>query len=190
MNDLIEISWYGKAGNGIVTASGAMASVLATEGRYVQSMVEYSLQRKGFPIRAFNRISKNPIRNHSYVELPDFIAVTDATLLLHTDIASEMAEDTVFFINSSSAPPHIRNRVDLRDRPVHVLDADKISREELGFAMPGIPMLALMVKYLELISPTAFKEKVRAFLSIKLSRDIIEKNMSVIDRALNEESEE
>ena len=190
MDGTIEISWYGKAGNGVVTASGALATVLASEGRYVQSMVEFSLQRKGYPVRAFNRISNSPIRNHSYVVQPDLVAVTDATLLLHSDILEGQKDDAIFFINAPCEPSHLRKRVDLRERSLHVLDADKISLEELGFVSPGVPLLSLMLKYMELISIDTFREKLKDFLSRKLSRELIEKNLAIIDRSLTEEAVE
>ncbi len=190
MDGTIEISWYGKAGNGVITASAAMAYVLATEGRYVQSMVEYSLQRKGFPVRAFNRIADNPIRNHSYVVQPDLVAVTDASMFLQTDMLIEQRDDAVFFVNSANDPSHIRKMVDLRDRSLHVLDADKISIEGLGFVMPGVPMLSLMIKHLDIISSVAFKERLREFLSGKFSREVIDKNLAIIDRSFSEEAVE
>ncbi len=186
MNRVIEISWFGKAGQGVVTASGAMASVLASDGQYVQSMVEYSLPRKGVPVRAFNRISKNPIRNHSYIVYPDIVAVTDASLLVHSNIVQEQKEEVSFFINSSRDISYIRNKVDFRDRSLFVVDADKISLQEIGVMIPGISVLSLIVKYLNLISPVAFKEKLREFLSEKFSRDLVEENLAIVERSLEE----
>jgi len=184
MDRMIRISWYGKAGQGVITTSRAVASILASEGKYVQSMVEYSLPRKGVPVRAFNRISDNPIRNHSYIVAPDIVAVTDASLLIRDNIVREQKDETVFFVNTPGNEAYLRNKVDFRDRPLFVVDADRISLQEIGIMIPGIPLLSLIMKHLALISPVAFKEKLRDFLSETFSRDVVEKNMAMAERDL------
>ena len=61
MNDLIEIRWHGRGGQGAKTASLLLADAAFNTGNYIQGFPEYGPERMGAPITAYNRISKKPI---------------------------------------------------------------------------------------------------------------------------------
>lgn len=80
MKGLVEIRWHGRGGQGVVTASKLVAETALESGRYFQAFPDYGPERMGAPIRAFTRLSSNPIRIHSQVEEPDIVVVLDGTL--------------------------------------------------------------------------------------------------------------
>jgi pyruvate ferredoxin oxidoreductase gamma subunit len=187
MKEKIEIRWHGRAGQGVVTAAVTLADVLSSEkGIHVQAFPEFGAEKRGAPILAFNRISHKPIRTHSQVYNPDIVVVTDPSLLGLVDIGQGAREDALFIINTTFDIALIRERLSLGDRKIFVLDAYTIASEELGRAIPNVPMVAALVKVTKLMDLSKFKERVEVSLSKKLRPEVVEKNMRTVDRAFKE----
>jgi pyruvate ferredoxin oxidoreductase gamma subunit len=187
MKDTIEIRWHGRAGQGVVTAAVTLADVLSTEkGKYVQAFPEFGAEKRGAPILAFNRISKKPIRTHSQVYSPDIVVVTDPSLLGLVDISDGAKDDAFFLINTTFDLDLIRKTLKLGTRKIFGLDAYTIARNELGKAIPNVPMVAALVKITELMDLGRFKENIKESLSKKLRKEVVEMNLRTIDRAFKE----
>ena len=190
MKDTLEIRWHGRAGQGVVTAAVTLADVLsAEEGRYVQAFPEFGAEKRGAPILAFNRISRKPIRTHSQVYYPDIVVVTDPSLLGLVDISEGAKDDAVFLMNTTFNIPMVRERLALGTRQIYALDAYAIARDELGRAIPNVPMVAALIKVLELMDLDKFREKIKISLAKKLRPEVVEMNMKTIDRAFKEVKE-
>ncbi len=190
MKETIEIRWHGRAGQGVVTATVTLADVLSTEkGIYIQAFPEFGAEKRGAPILAFNRISKKPIRTHSQVYYPDIVVVTDPSLLGMVDISRGAKENTFFLMNTTFDISLIRERLSLGDRKIYALDAYTIARDELGKAIPNVPMVAALMEITELMDLQRFKEKIRISLGKKLRPEVVEMNMKTIDRAFKEVKE-
>jgi len=187
MKDTIEIRWHGRAGQGVVTAAVTLADVLSSEeGKYVQAFPEFGAEKRGAPILAFNRISNKPIRSHSQVYYPDIVVVTDPSLLGMVKIAEGAKEDAIFIINTTYEIPLIRKKLSLGKREIYGLDAYTIARNELGKAIPNVPMVAALVKVTQIMDLEKFKEKLKTSLAKKLRPEVVEKNLRTIDRAFKE----
>jgi len=187
MKEKIEIRWHGRAGQGVVTAAVTLADVLSSEkGIHIQAFPEFGAEKRGAPILAFNRISHKPIRTHSQVYNPDIVVVTDPSLLGLVDIGQGAREDALFIINTTFDIALIRERLSLGDRKIFALDAYTIASEELGRAIPKVPMVAALVKVTKLMDLSKFKERVEVSLSKKLRPEVVEKNMRTVDRAFKE----
>ncbi|UCC40599.1 MAG: 2-oxoacid:acceptor oxidoreductase family protein [Candidatus Aminicenantes bacterium] len=190
MKETIEIRWHGRAGQGVVTAATTLADVISPEkDLYVQAFPEFGAEKRGAPILAFNRISQKPIRSHSQVYYPDIVVVTDPSLLGLVDISSGAKEEAIFLMNTTFEISLIREKLGLGNRKIHGLDAYTIAADELGKAIPNVPMVAALVKITDLIKLDAFKERLKKSLSKKLRPEVVEMNMRTVDRALKEVSE-
>lgn len=190
MKETIEIRWHGRAGQGVVTAAVTLADVLSSEkGIHVQAFPEFGAEKRGAPILAFNRISKKPIRSHSQVYYPDIVVVTDPSLLGMVDISSGAKDDAIFLMNTTFDVSLIRERLSLGDRKIYSLDAYTIATDELGRAIPNVPMVAALMKVTELMGLEKFKKKVKVSLGKKLRPEVVEMNMRTIDRAVKEVKE-
>lgn len=190
MKETIEIRWHGRAGQGVVTAAVTLADVLSSEKElHVQAFPEFGAEKRGAPILAFTRISKKPIRSHSQVYYPDIIIVTDPSLLGMVDIASGAKDDAIFIMNTTFDIPLVRKRLSLGDKKIYSLDAYTIASDELGRAIPNVPMVAALVKITELIDLKKFREKLKTSLAKKLRPEVVEMNMKTIDRAFKEVKE-
>ena len=190
MKETLEIRWHGRAGQGVVTAAVTLADVLSSEkGIYVQAFPEFGAEKRGAPIMAFNRISRKPIRTHSQVYYPDVVVVTDPSLLGQADIAEGANDDAIFLLNTTFDIPLVRERIKLGTRKIYALDAYTIARDELGRAIPNVPMVASLVKVLSLMDLDKFRENIKVSLSKKLRAEVVEMNMKTISRAFEEVKE-
>jgi len=190
MKETIEIRWHGRAGQGVVTAAATLADVLSSEKElHIQAFPEFGAEKRGAPILAFNRISKKPVRSHSQVYYPDIIIVTDPSLLGMVDVTSGAKDDSIFIMNTTFDTSLIRKRLSLGDKKIYSLDAYTIASDELGRAIPNVPMVAALVKITELIDLKKFKEKIKISLAKKLRPEVVDMNMKTIDRAFREVKE-
>ena len=190
MKETIEIRWHGRAGQGVVTAAATLADVLSSEKElHVQAFPEFGAEKRGAPVLAFNRISKRPIRSHSQVYYPDIIIVTDPSLLGMIDITSGAKDDAIFIMNTTFDVSLIRKRLSLGEKKIYSLDAYAIALDELGRAIPNVPMVAALVKITKLIDIKKFKEKIKVSLAKKLRPEVVDMNMKTIDRAFKEVKE-
>jgi len=73
VNDLVEIRWHARAGQGAKTAAQVLAMAFLRAGSYAQAFPEYGPERRGAPLRAFTRASSRPIRRHDSVTTPDVV---------------------------------------------------------------------------------------------------------------------
>ncbi len=190
MKETIEIRWHGRAGQGVVTAAVILADVLSyEEDIHVQAFPEFGAEKRGAPILAFNRISQKPIRSHSQVYYPDIVVVTDPSLLGLVDVSSGAKDDAIYLMNTTFDISLIREKLALGNRKIYSLDAYTIATDELGKAIPNVPMVAALVKIMELIKLDAFRERLKISLSKKLRPEVVEMNMRTVDRAFKEVKE-
>ena len=107
MNDLIEIRWHGRGGQGAKTASLLLADAAFNTGKYIQGFPEYGAERMGAPITAYDRISDSEIRVHSNIYDPEFVVVVDETLLEIVDVTAGLKEDGAILINTAKSKEEI-----------------------------------------------------------------------------------
>ena len=88
MNDLIEIRWHGRGGQGAKTASLLLADAAFNTGKYIHGFPEYGPERMGAPSTAYNRISSSPITIHSNIYEPDYVVVVDDTRLESVNVTA------------------------------------------------------------------------------------------------------
>ena len=100
MENLVEIRWHGRGGQGAKTASLLLADAAFNTGKYIQGFPEYGPERMGAPITAYNRISNSPIVIHSNIYEPDYVVVVDDTLIETVDVTAGLKETGAIVINT------------------------------------------------------------------------------------------
>ena len=111
MNNLFEIRWHGRGGQGAKTASLLLADAAFNTGKYIQGFPEYGPERMGAPITAYNRISDTPITIHSNIYEPDYVVVVDDTLLETVPVTAGLKKDGAIIINTTKDANYLRNVV-------------------------------------------------------------------------------
>ncbi|MCR4288403.1 MAG: 2-oxoacid:acceptor oxidoreductase family protein [Deltaproteobacteria bacterium] len=188
MENHIEVRWHGRAQQGIVTAAKILGEACLRSGKYTQAFPDFGPERMGAPVRAFNRISDEPVRLHCQVTDPNYILIADSTLISSVNVAEGAPEDAVFIVNTPKSPEAIKEELCLSGRKARVftLDAVKMSLETIGRVMPNTPMLGALAKASSFITLETLLENFRENYSRKFSHKVIEGNVSAMKRGFNE----
>ena len=188
MNNLIEIRWHGRGGQGAKTASLLLADAAFNTGKYIQGFPEYGPERMGAPITAYNRISNKPIVIHSNIYEPDYVVVVDDTLLETVDVTAGLKEDGAIVINTVKDEEQIKKLLKGYKGKVYCIDARKISEEALGRYFPNTPMLAAIVKVAGIMDEDAFLADMQGSFKHKFAKkpEVIDGNMNALKMALSQ----
>lgn len=186
MNDLIEIRWHGRGGQGAKTASLLLADAAFNTGKHIQGFPEYGPERMGAPITAYNRISTKPITIHSNIYEPDYVVVVDDSLLETVDVTAGLKETGAIVINTTKDKEYIKEQLNGYKGEIYKIDARKISEETLGKYFPNTPMLASIVKVSKIMSDEDFLEDMKGSFKHKFAKkpEVIEGNMKALEIAL------
>ena len=187
-DNLVEIRWHGRGGQGAKTASLLLADAAFNTGKYIQGFPEYGPERMGAPITAYNRISNKPITIHSNIYYPDFVVVVDDTLLESVDVTSGLKEDGGIIINTTKSSEEIKELLKNYKGNIYTLDAKRISIDALGKYFPNIPMLAGIVKISNIMTDEQLINDMEDSLKHKFAKkpEVIEGNLNALKIALNE----
>mgnify|MGYP005783315275 FL=1 len=188
MNDLIEIRWHGRGGQGAKTASLLLADAAFNTGKYIQGFPEYGPERMGAPITAYNRISTTPIRIHSNIYEPDYVVVVDDTLLESVDVTAGLKESGAIIINTTKDADYLKTVLKGYHGSIYTIDARRISMETLGKYFPNTPMLAAIVKVSNIMDDAEFLEDMKSSFKHKFTKkpEVIDGNMKALEMALKE----
>lgn len=188
MNNLIEIRWHGRGGQGAKTASLLLADAAFNTGKYIQGFPEYGPERMGAPITAYNRISDKPITIHSNIYEPNYVVVVDDTLLESVPVTAGLKKEGAIVINTTKSPEYLKEKLNGYDGNIYTIDARKVSEETLGKNFPNTPMLAAIVKVTGIMSDEAFLEDMKGSFKHKFAKkpEVIEGNMKALELALKE----
>jgi len=188
MNDIVEIRWHGRGGQGAKTACLLLADVAFSSGKHVQGFPEYGPERMGAPITAYNRISSDRCSVHSNIYNPDFVVVVDETLLTSVDVTKGLKESGAIIINSGKTPEELRPLLRGYRGRVYTIDARRISEETLGRNIPNTPMLAATVKVSNVVDLQQFVRDMESSFRHKFATkpQVVEGNMNAIRKSLEE----
>ena len=188
MNNLIEIRWHGRGGQGAKTASLLLADAAFNTGKYIQGFPEYGPERMGAPITAYNRISDKPITIHSNIYEPDYVVVVDDTLLTSVPVTAGLKKEGAIVINTTKKPEELKELLKGYDGSVYTIDARKVSEEALGRYFPNTPMLAAIVKVAGVMTDEELLEDMKTSFKHKFAKkpEVIDGNMKALEIALKE----
>jgi len=188
MDNLIEIRWHGRGGQGAKTASLLLADAAFNTGKYIQGFPEYGPERMGAPITAYNRISNSPITIHSNIYEPDYVVVVDDTLLESVDVTAGLKETGAIVINTTKDNEYLKEKLKNYKGDIYKIDAKKISIETLGKYFPNTPMLAAIVKVSNIMSDEDFLNDMIGSFKHKFAKkpEVIDGNMKALEVALKE----
>ncbi len=186
LEQMVEIRWHSRAGQGAVTAAETLASAALREGKHVQAFPEFGPERMGAPLRAFNRISPRPIRIHGVVEEANVVIVVDPSLLGAVPVDENVAPDGIIVANTIKSVDEARRMLILDGQKVACVDATQIAMDCFGMQKPNTPMLGAVARTTELISLDTLLAEVEETFSKKFPPKLVEGNLQAIRRAYEE----
>lgn len=133
---MLRVRFHGRGGQGAKVASRILGTAAFIEGYYAQDFPLYGAERRGAPIAAFTRISKEPVLERGIITEPDIVIVMDETLPDDplANPLSGVREGSVVFINATHSAAEAKERYRI-PTDVITLDITKISLDILGRAV-------------------------------------------------------
>jgi 2-oxoacid:acceptor oxidoreductase gamma subunit (pyruvate/2-ketoisovalerate family) len=139
---IYEIRWHGRGGQGAVTAARIVAEAAYLKGyRGVTAAPSFGAERRGVPVSASTRISREPILILSQVAEPDIVVVLDQTLLAYPEVTDGMRPDGRLIVNTGRLPQDLGFNSRLSTVTV---DATSICRE-LGLVLAGLTLVNIAI---------------------------------------------
>ena len=186
--NMTEIRWHSRAGQGAVSGAKGLGDVVATTGKEVQAFALYGSAKRGAALRAYNRIDDEQIFDHAKFMNPDYVLVIDPALAMTDNITMNDKSTTKYIITSHLSKEELIAAIpalqDKQDR-VYVVDCVQISLDTIKRSMPNSPMLGAFVKISGMFELDYFLENMKRVLK-KFPQKIIDANMEAITRAYNE----
>jgi len=182
MRRLLEVRWHGRGGQGAWTASELLARAAIHEGKYIQSFPEFGPERMGAPLRAFTRISDEPIRMHCAVYNPDVVVVLDPTLLKTVPVTEGLKEGGVVLVNSKEDSAELKKTLKAEKAKVLTIPATEIAVRILGRPITNTAMLGAVARVTGIVSLESIEKVVRE----RFRQNIAEKNVAVVKEVYKE----
>ena len=186
--EMTEIRWHARGGQGAKTAATLVAAVALEEGKYSQGFPDYGPEREGAPIRGYTRISDSMVRVHSAIYTPDIVVVLDPTLLETVDVTEGLKDGGMVLVNSPREPSEMRKQLGLENARVYTVDATQIAIDEIGRAIPNTPMMGALMKVMPILKIETVMADVEKKFKSKGDR-IVQGNFRAIRRAFEEVKE-
>lgn len=179
---LREVRWHGRGGQGAWTASELLARAAIQEGKYIQSFPEFGPERMGAPVKAFTRISDDPINLHCAIYSPDVVAVLDPTLLKTVPVTEGLKKDGVLVINTRETPAQLEKQLNFPKQQLWVISATDIAVEILGRPITNTAMLGAVARTAKIVDLKSIKGAVKERFPLKIA----ERNIKIVERAYSE----
>jgi len=148
IDDVIEVRFHGRGGQGVVTAANTLVDSLLKAGLYGQAIPFFGAERRGAPVVAYARVSKKPIRTRSSIKRPSVVVVLDAKLSELVNVLEGLKPGGTVLINSPEKPTM---KGDFRTCYV---DAVRIALKHnlvlSGWALVNMPVVGALAKILNI----------------------------------------
>ena len=186
MNKMTEIRWHGRGGQGAVTAGKLVAETALGADLFFQAFPDYGAERMGAPIRAFTRLSTEPITAHCAILEPNVVVILDPTLLGVVDVTEGLTADGCVIVNTTETPAQVRRKLKMATGTVYTVNASHIAIEELGRDITNTPMLGALCVATGLFSVDSVAEQIEKNFGKKMRKDVVEANIRAVRRAASE----
>lgn len=120
----------------MVTASQVLATAAIMEGKYAQAFPEFGPERRGAPVKAYLRVSEQPINKREPVITPDVVVVADQSLFKSENPLEGLKPGGVLVVNGSYKAPV----------KTYYVDATGLALKILGRAIVNTAMIGAVVK--------------------------------------------
>ncbi len=134
---MMELTIYGRGGQGGVTLAKLIAQAYFLKGRHAQAFGVYAAERSGAPLQAYVRISDEEITNHNQIREPDHVIVLDRTLIGPANLKG-LKQDGWIILNSPDPPDAFQQQ--FSGRHVATIDATSIAVEN-GLGSRTVPIV-------------------------------------------------
>ena len=181
---MYEVIWHGRGGQGVVVAAQMLAEAAYFQDfKGVTASPTFGPERRGAPLTASTRISSDPIRTFSQIQMADITVVLDESLLKVVDVLGRVKKGGLVIVNT---PLSLENLHLEGDFDVAVVDAVCIALKhhltKEGAPVVNTPLLGALAKVSGLVS----LDNIEKALKHKLSREHVSRNAAAAKTAYDE----
>ena len=181
IDQLIEIRWHGRGGQGAVTSAELVAKAAIDEGKYAHAFPSFGPERRGAPVLAFVRISNTqPIKIRAEIAQPDVVVVLDPGLLRIVNVTLGLKTNGTVIINTKKQAEQIRQEFGINWR-LATVDATSIAKQILGVPITNTTMVGALLRATEYVKLESLLEPLRH----RFGR-LAERNINAMERAYEE----
>ncbi len=181
MSKYYEVRWHGRGGQGTVTGAKSLGETVQGAGKFVVAFPEYGPERRGAPLRAFNRFSDHEIRIHTPVQNPDIVIIVDPTLIGSGKIIAGVKPETKYIVNTRRPAKEIKKLLNADTQKVFTIPANRISKELFKKEIPNSAMMGAFAKAAgHIISIDRLIEEAKHVFNDMLGPDLVEKNLEAM----------
>lgn len=175
---MYRIRFHGRGGQGMKTASRILCTAFFLEGFEVQDAPRYGAERRGAPIFAYVRASRQKINERGIIRNPDLVIVADETLvpIPAADVLSGVTARTVLLINSTEKPESWVERLALTG-PVLTLPAASEVEDVLELRFIGAVCAGAAARLVGVISRASLEEAISSELG-HLGKTAVTRNLA------------
>ncbi len=176
---IYRIRFHGRGGQGMKTASRSLGTAFFLEGFEVQDAPRYGAERRGAPIFAFVRASRESVNERGIIHNPDLVIIADETLvtLPAAEALHGVTGRTVLLIHSGEKPETWKERLAVAG-PVLTLPAAAEAGDILQLRFVGVSCAGAAARLVGAISRSSLEQAIRDELS-HLGEAIIAKNLAM-----------
>lgn len=176
---------HGRGGTGVKLAARIVGRTAFLAGFHVQDSPLYGAERRGAPVMAFVRFSRDPIHERGYVERPDVLVVADASQIAQPEagILAGADRNTVTVVNSPVPAADLVARHGLPGRVI-TLDVSGIVLATVGRHVLSAAMAAATVRAMALAAWETVAEAIAVELrDSAVAAELVDRNLLAARRA-------
>jgi pyruvate ferredoxin oxidoreductase gamma subunit len=176
---MYRIRFHGRGGQGLKTASRILGTAFFLEGFEVQDAPRYGAERRGAPVSAFVRASREQVNERGIIHNPDLVIIADETLVMvpAAEVMHGVSGRTAILILSGEQPEVWRERLAVSG-PLLTMPEAAEAGEILDPRYTGITCAGAAARLLGVISRSSLEEAIREELS-HLGEAIIARNLAM-----------
>jgi pyruvate ferredoxin oxidoreductase gamma subunit len=160
-----EIIFYGRGGQGAVTAANILVEAAMYEGLNGQAFPFFGAERRGAPVTAFARVSDKPILKHGMFNTADILVVFDQGLVASGVVSKvRLRNNGVLIVNTPERGLDLSRVASERGFKAYAVDATRIAHD-LKLVIAGWPvvntaMLGALVGAVKLVGIESVKKAI------------------------------
>ncbi len=133
-----EIRIHARAGQGAITTATIIGNAYFLKNMYPYAFPSFGAARMGAPMNAFVRVDTKPVRLRSQIYEPDYVIVSDATLMRGFNCFSGLKDKGVAIINGKES-------IDLPKlkptQKAYIVPANEIAAKTIGRPLGNTALL-------------------------------------------------
>jgi pyruvate ferredoxin oxidoreductase gamma subunit len=137
-----EIRIHARAGQGAITTTAILGYAYFLEGKFPYAFPHFGAARMGAPMNAFVRVDDKPVRLRSQIYDPDYLLISDATLMRGFNCFKGFKDNGIAIISEKEGTPAPGHKV---MQKIYLVPANAIAAETIGRPIGNTALLGAFV---------------------------------------------